>query len=144
MLTNKRYSLKNPSGQRPGDFCLRLLAGFLFLLVSVPAFSQAKMEIKEPKKNFGTVEKGEVVKVEYEVRNAGNEPLLISEYEVACSCTSVDFPIQPILPGQEVKVTVTFNTKTVYDRQDRIVQLHSNDPESPTKIRFKGFVHHKK
>jgi len=102
--------------------------------------AQAKLQIKDAKKNFGFVKKGEVVKVDYDITNAGTEPLIITGTEVSCSCTTVDYPKQPIAPGQSVKVIVSFDTKTVYDRQDRTVELISNDPKSPHKIRYKGVV----
>ncbi|MBL7918798.1 MAG: DUF1573 domain-containing protein [Bacteroidia bacterium] len=98
------------------------------------------MEIKDAKKSFGFVKKGELVKLDYEITNSGKEPLIITDVEVSCSCTIVDFSKQPIAPGQTAKVTVNFDTKTVYDRQDRVVLLKSNDPNSPSKIRYKGIV----
>ncbi len=98
------------------------------------------MEIKDAKKSFGMVKKGEVVKLDYDFTNTGTEPLLITDVEVSCSCTTVDFPKQPIAPGQSAKVIVSFDTKTVYDRQDRVVLVKSNDPKSPAKIRYKGIV----
>lgn len=102
--------------------------------------AQAKMEIKDAKKSFGFVKKGEIVKLEYDIINIGTEPLIITDAEVSCSCTTVDYPKQPIAPNQTAKVTVIFDTKTVYDRQDRVVLLKSNDPKSPDKIRYKGIV----
>ncbi len=98
------------------------------------------MEVKDAKKSFGFVKRGEIVKLEYDITNTGTEPLIINDAEVSCSCTTVDFPKQPIAPTQSAKVIVSFNTKTVYDRQDRIVLLKSNDPKSPSKIRYKGIV----
>ncbi|MDO9000812.1 MAG: DUF1573 domain-containing protein [Bacteroidota bacterium] len=98
------------------------------------------MEIKDAKKNFGIVKKGEIIKLEYSFTNIGNQPLLISEAEVSCSCTTVDFPKQPVAPNQSGVIVVNFDTKTVYDRQDRVVLLKTNDPKSPAKIRYKGIV----
>lgn len=143
MVTNSEYTLKNPPGKRPGDFCLRWFVIIFFTILSFPVFSQPKLEVAEAKKNFGSVKKGELIKMEYDISNTGNAPLIITDAEVACSCTSVDFPKQPVLPGQSAKVIVSFDTKTVYERQDRLVYLHSNDPKSPAKIRFKGFVQKK-
>ena len=141
VVTSSEHTFKIPPGQSPGVFCLRRFVTLvLCIIIFQPLIAQPKIEIKEPKKSFGTVKKGELVNLDYYLTNTGNAPLLITEAEVACSCTSVDFPKQPVLPGQEVKVVVSFDTKTVYDRQDRIVQLYSNDPKSPAKIRFKGFV----
>jgi hypothetical protein len=44
------------------------------------------------------------------------------------------------MPGQNATVTVNFNSTTAIGRQDRIVNLHSNDPKSPAKLRYKGTV----
>jgi hypothetical protein len=103
-------------------------------------YSQAKLEIADAKKNFGFVKKGEVVKIEYSIKNSGNEPLLINDVEIGCSCTTVDYPKQPIAPNKSEKVIITFDTKTVYDRQDRVVTLKSNDKKATGKLRYKGVV----
>ena len=115
-------------------FCLCLI------LLSFSAFSQAQLKFKDTKKSFGFVKKGEVVKIEFDFTNTGNQPLLISEAKGECSCTQVDFPKEPIAPNQSSKITVSFDTKTVYDRQDRIVEIISNAKNSNQKIRFKGVV----
>ena len=98
------------------------------------------MVIKDHKKNFGFVKKGEVVEIEYEISNAGNEPLVINQLDISCSCTTADFEKKPLMPGSHTKIHIHFDTKTVYDRQDRTVLIQSNDPKGPHKIRFKGVV----
>ena len=116
-------------------FCL-----CMFLIMGMAGFSQAILKVKETKKSFGFVKKGEVVKIEYTFTNTGISPLLITDAKVECSCTSVDFPKQPILPNQSNTITVSFDTKSVYDRQDRTVEIISNAKNSIQKIRFKGVV----
>jgi hypothetical protein len=113
---------------------------FLLSLLSGSLFSQAKMEIKEAKKNSGTVMKGEVLKYQYEISNKGNVPLLIQNIEIGCSCTTTEYDKKPILPGQSSTITVIFDTKSTWDRQDRTVDVVSNDPGSPHKLRYKAFV----
>lgn len=135
--------LKDPLGKTEGIFCFKKALLFTLCLATSFGFSQAKIELKDAKQSFGTVNKGEVVKLDYEFTNIGNQPLIITEAEVSCSCTTVDFPKQPIAPNQSGKVVVSFDTKTVYDRQDRVVLLKSNDPKSPAKLRYKGNVHRK-
>ena len=98
------------------------------------------MEVKDAKVNFGYVKRGEIIRNNYEVTNSGTAPLIISDAEVSCSCTSVEFSKQPLLPGQSCTVCVIFNTGTVYGRQDRSVYLKSNDPRGDQKLRYKGIV----
>ncbi len=78
--------------------------------------------------------------MEYDFTNTGNQPAIITEAKVECSCTSVEFPKQPISPNQSAKIIVKFDTKSVYDRQDRNVEIISNAKNSNQKIRFKGVV----
>lgn len=140
MVANGFKIHRNPSAFHGGIFYFRHFFLATFLFCTICSFSQPKLNITESKKNFGHVKRGTVVKSEYEIANAGNSPLIISDVEIACSCTTVDFPKQPILPGQKAAVVVTFNTTTVYGRQDRTVLLNSNDPKGPHALRYKGTV----
>jgi len=115
-----------------------LLIGFTFC--SLAAFSQAKIKFADSKQNFGFVKKGEKVVLQYDFSNAGNQPLIITDAKVECSCTTVKWPKEPIAPGQKGVVEVTFDTAPTYDRQDRAVEIISNAQSSPHKIRYKGVV----
>ena len=115
----------------------------LFVLQALFLTAQAKIKVVEPKVNFGSVKRGEMIKNTFEIVNTGNQPLLLTGADVSCSCTTVDFPKEPILPGEKTIVTVNFNTTTVYGRQDRVVMLNSNDPSGPAKLRYKGTVSQK-
>jgi hypothetical protein len=133
-MQNKLNNItKNPSIFR-GVFCL-----YLFLISGL-SLAQPSVKFEPQKKNFGFVKKGEVVKIEFPFTNNGNQPLLITAAKVECSCTTVDYPKQPILPNEKGMVIISFDTKTVYDRQDRIVVIVSNAKNNEQKIRFKGVV----
>lgn len=132
---------ENPLGITKGIFNLRTVVTLLFfVVVSTKSFSQAKLFVAEPKKNFGSVKRGQILKNEFAITNTGNVPLVIEDVEVACSCTSVDFSEKPILPGQKAVIVVTFNTASTYGKQDRFVTVVSNDPRSPHKLRYKAHV----
>lgn len=108
--------------------------------MSLIGYAQPQLKFTDTKKSFGFVKKGELVTIEFDVTNTGNQPAIITEAKVECSCTTVEFPKQPIAPNQTAKIIVKFDTKTVYDRQDRIVEIISNAKNSTQKIRFKGVV----
>jgi hypothetical protein len=111
-----------------------------FLLAALAGAAQAKMKFSDPKQNFGFVKKGEKVVLKFEFTNVGTEPLLISEAKAGCSCTTADWPDDPIPPGQKGVIVVTFDSTPAYDRQDRTVEVFSNAKSSPDKVRFKGVV----
>lgn len=133
MLTKLNNIFKNPSNFR-GVFCL-----YLFF-VSLLNYAQPQLKFTESKKSFGFVKKGEIVNIEFNYVNSGNQPLIITNANVECSCTTVNFPTQPIMPNEYAIITVHFDTKSVYDRQDRIVEIISNAKTPLQKIRFKGVV----
>ena len=112
----------------------------LFMVLAVAMHAQAKLKFKDTKKSFGFVKKGEVVKVEFIFSNMGTEALEIYEAKAECSCTTVDFPKYMVKPGQTDTIRVYFDTKSVYDRQDRIVEIISNAKNQKQNIRFKGVV----
>lgn len=127
------FLLKNPSNFR-GVFY------FILSIILLTLNSQAQLKFKDTKKNFGFVKKGEVVKIIFEYKNIGNKPIIITDAKAECSCTTIEYTKQPISPNQTGIVTILFDTKSVYDRQERAIELFSNSINSSQKLKFKGVV----
>ena len=138
--TNLITCYENPLANTKRIFCFRWVLLIYSLFVVFGSYAQPKMDIKDAKKNFGLVKTGELIKLVYDINNNGNEALIITSTEVSCSCTVVDYPKHPLLPNQAGQITVIFDTKSAYGRQDRVVFVKSNDPKSPAKLRYKGIV----
>jgi hypothetical protein len=111
-----------------------------FITLSCQLTAQAQLKFTDTKKNFGFVKKGEQIKLTYQFINTGNQPLQIMDAKAECSCTKINYIKEPVLPGKYGEIEVLFDTSPTYDRQDRVVEIFSNDPKSPQKIRFKGVV----
>ena len=116
-------------------FAFLFLSGFSFR-VSNPAL----MKFDEVKYNFGFIHQGDVVSHEFTFTNTGDEPLVITDAEVACKCTTVDFPKQPVAKGQKGIIKVTFDSKSAMDRQERTVLVKSNASNAPVTLTFKCVV----
>jgi hypothetical protein len=115
-----------------------ILTSFVFAM-SLIARGQ-EISFTDTKLSFGFVHEGDIVNLNYEFMNTGDQPLVISDYKVECSCTVMEKPSAPILPGQRSALKVTFDTHNKYDRQDRTVTVISNAKNSPSNLRFKGVV----
>jgi hypothetical protein len=98
------------------------------------------MNFKETKFSFGFIRQGEIVTHDYTFTNTGDAPLIITECEVACECTKVAFPKEPIPKGGSGKISVTFDSKSAMDRQERDVIVKSNAVNSPQTLTFKCVV----
>lgn len=113
---------------------------FIFFLL--PALSDAQPEIKFEDKSlkFDKVEAGEILSFDFIFLNKGDQPLIISDIQVACDCTKPTWPREPVKPGAQDTIHVTFDTSGKIGWQDRILEIHSNSEKSPDKVRFKGVV----
>lgn len=119
---------------------MRLVLVILFVINSASAISQAEFSILKKTINHGKVKEGIVLSFEYEITNTGTEPLIFTDYKVACSCTKAILPEKPVIPGEKVKINVTFDTKDKKGFQDRTIEVTSNAKNGLMKLRFKVTV----
>lgn len=115
---------------------LLLLTGAFAFRISNPAV----MTFDSVKHNFGMIRQGDIVSHEFTFTNTGDEPIIITEAEVTCHCTTVDFPKQPIAKGQKGIIKVTYDSKSAIDRQERTVIVKSNASNAPVTLTFKAVV----
>jgi hypothetical protein len=76
--------------------------------------------------------------------NTGNEPLVITNAQASCGCTSPVFSTEPVLPGKLGTITVEYTTEGHLGNFNKSIFLTSNavSPNgSPTfEIFIKGIV----
>ncbi|CAN5253175.1 hypothetical protein BH09BAC5_BH09BAC5_06130 [soil metagenome] len=125
---------------------MKYLLQVVFLLISFSfrVSNPAVMNFPEVKYNFGFIHQGDIVTHNFSFTNTGDEPIIITEAEVSCKCTSTDFPKQPIAKGQTGIIKVTFHSENAIDRQERTVLIKSNASNSPVSLSYKCVVLKKK
>jgi len=69
------------------------------------------MTFAETEHDFGTIVEGEKVSYVFKFKNTGASDLVISSARASCGCTVPEYPKTPIKPGEEERVTVTFDSK---------------------------------
>jgi len=89
--------------------------------------------------DFPDAKAGELLEYDYEFTNIGDRPLIISGFNVACTCTKVTWSNTPVLPNQKGVLHLTFDTKGKYGFQHRKVEVLSNANRS-VKLSFRVFV----
>jgi len=110
----------------------------IIALNSAFGFGQtAEFRIDKAVFKFPKTYEGTQLEHDYLITNTGEVPLIISNYKVSCTCTTVDLPKQPIMPGDTFKLKVHFDTEGKYYYQDRIIYLQANTRQETHKIRFK-------
>jgi len=98
------------------------------------------MSFEETVFDFGTVSEGEVVKHTFYFSNTGKSPLIIHSAQGSCGCTVPDWPKEPIAPGEEGKIEVTFNSNGKGGDNKKLVTILANTKPVKTVITIKGFV----
>ena len=76
--------------------------------------------------DFGTINEGEVVETEFKFTNTGEAPLIISAAQGSCGCTIPEYPKEPIAPGEEGRILVSFNSEGKPNQQSKTVTLTTN------------------
>ncbi|HXB12229.1 MAG TPA: DUF1573 domain-containing protein [Bacteroidia bacterium] len=103
-------------------------------------FAQPVITFEKSTQHLGFVHQGDTLHFNYAFTNTGNQPLVITDTKVECSCTSAEKPTQPIDPGKQGVIKASFNTTPTIDRQDRTITIISNASNSPSVVRFKCVV----
>tara|TARA_B110000305_G_scaffold91781_1_gene103472 strand:+ start:12224 stop:12601 length:378 start_codon:yes stop_codon:yes gene_type:complete len=118
---------------------LRLFYAIIIIaLNSALVFGQeAEFSIDKSVHKFPKTAEGVLLEHNYTITNTGTVPLILSDYQVACSCTKAYLPIKPILPGEIFSLLVTFDTAGKYDFQDRVVNFKVNTKKGKSFVRFK-------
>jgi hypothetical protein len=96
-----------------------------------------KIEFEKDFHDFGIIKEGEKVSHVFKFKNVGTEPLIIKNVKPACGCTTPDWTKDPVPPGGEGKIEVSFDSQGRTGIQNKSVEVFANtDPEVHT-IKFK-------
>jgi hypothetical protein len=93
--------------------------------------------------DFGTINEGEVVEHVFNFKNNGEAPLVISNVQASCGCTSPEWTKTPIKPGEEGLIKVVFNSTNKSGVQSPTVSVTANTSPNVTRLRLKGTVNQK-
>jgi hypothetical protein len=67
------------------------------------------ISLKETSFNFGTIPQGKPVYHSFEVFNTGKTPMVISNVQTSCGCTTPEWTKEPIAPGGSKIIKVGYN-----------------------------------
>lgn len=93
--------------------------------------------------DFGTIPYDGNGTYEFEFKNVGKEPLVLSDVHSTCGCTTPKWPKEPIKKGEKGKITVIYNTK-IMGTFTKPVYVTSNAKTSKVTLTIKGTVSDKK
>ena len=90
--------------------------------------------------DFGTIKEGVQAEYTFKFTNTGKEPLVISNVQASCGCTTPKWTKEPIKPGESGSVTAIYNSKGRPGTFNKAITITSN-AKTPQKVLFiKGNV----
>ncbi len=114
------------------------------------AFSQTKAEpakvsgpqiqFVEKVHDYGDVTKGGNGECVFVFKNVGTEPLLLSQVSASCGCTTPSWTRDPIMPQQEGRITVKYNTQLVGSFNKSVTVVSNSVNDSRIVLQIKGTV----
>ncbi len=90
--------------------------------------------------DFGKMEQGEIVKYTFHFKNTGKSALKIARVSTSCGCTVGEYPHNPVKPGGEGDVVVTFNSAHKMGYQNKSIMLLGNTKPARTVLHIKAIV----
>jgi hypothetical protein len=114
------------------------ILAILVLFVSAAFAQEAKVEppvikadgpvltLEKNTHDFGDIFQGDVVEHTFKFTNTGNQPLLITNIQTSCGCTTPTWPRDPIMPGGKGELKVGFNSAGKMNKQTKVLPIISN------------------
>lgn len=122
----------------------------LSLMIATVGFAQGQQEMKPREKgemkfektrhNFGIFAADTaIVTHDFVFTNVGKAPLIIHQASASCGCTVPEYTLEPIMPGEKGKITVTYNGKGrrpgVFRKS---ITIHNNGRQTPIRVYIEG------
>lgn len=128
-------------GRKFNLYCLYLqLVCLVALVVAIPfclaqdnagARSAPKIVIEPESFDFGTVDRGVMLKHKFKVTNTGKSVLLLHRAYATCGCTIPKLAKSQLNPGETSELQVNVDTSMKQSRITKDVMVSSNDPNKP-------------
>jgi Protein of unknown function (DUF1573) len=120
----------------------RIFVLILGVVVAATAFAQTTAPAaktgpvitwENPNHEFGDIAQGDVVEHTFKFTNTGTEPLIVTNVQVSCGCTTPKgWPHDPVAVGGKGEITIAFNSTGKMGKQSKAVTVVSNavNPEA--------------
>ena len=112
----------------------------LFFLCVTQLFALGKFKFEKEVHDFGIVSEGDMAIYEFVFKNIGDEPIIMTNVRASCGCTTPFFTKDPVMPGQEGKIKVQYNSSGRMGVFNKSITISSNAEPATKVVYIKGIV----
>ena len=117
----------------------RFLSLFIAALACQAMLSQAVIKFDKTVVNFGNFKEDKVQTCEFVFTNTGDKPLVIQQAYAACGCTVAAPPKDPVGPGKQGVIKVSYNGKGKFKGFfKKPITVRSNASNSIVRVYIQG------
>ena len=111
----------------------------LFAITTVAFAQKGVVKFAKETHDFGKIEQGKPVTFTFEFTNTGSDPVVISNAQPSCGCTTPDWTKSAVLPGQKGYVKATYNAAAM-GQFNKTITVTSNSERSQIFLALTGEV----
>jgi hypothetical protein len=100
------------------------------LLAQMDTAHYTLIKWKDTLDNFGTINKGDSVHLEYMFTNVGHTPLFIINTRTSCGCTITNFPKEAVMPGKYGVIKITYKNGAEIGEINKSIIVVANTKKS--------------
>jgi len=107
---------------------------------AVAEVPKTKITFAETQWEFGNIKQGDVVKHDFVFTNDGDNDLILKDVKPTCGCTALDWPKEPIKPGESGIIVAQFNSRGKMGKQYKYFTIRYNGDPEIERVAFTGTV----
>ena len=116
----------------------------IIFAVAFQSNAQGMIKFKETAHDFKKITEGTQATYSFEFTNTGKAPVVISNVQPSCGCTTPDWTREPIMPGKTGKVTASYNSAGRPGSFNKTITVLNNGEVSQIILTIQGSVEPKK
>lgn len=118
---------------------LILLVCFCFVSLANRLYAQGSLQFEKETHDFNKVAQGVPASYEFKFKNTGNQPVVISNVQASCGCTTPEWTNTPVLPGKSGFIKASYNAAAmgVFNKS---ITVTSNATNASQVLFIKGTV----
>lgn len=135
---NKVIAIGNPiHNPKVRELYLQIIKGERVELEDASKVVRTTVDIDRTYALLGNFDWQKEQNVSFVLKNTGKQPLVIEYVKTSCGCTSVDYSKEPVQPGKEIQLDVTYKAEHP-EHFNKTITVYCNTETSPITLKISG------